>query len=84
LKPLLIGPGRYSNDEFYNVLLNTLTTFEGSIVVIAVDLMEAMNVQSIDDNVTFNAQDDMIARKLSVTNISYSFIVPERKIKYQK
>ncbi|ETR73805.1 MAG: hypothetical protein OMM_06726, partial [Candidatus Magnetoglobus multicellularis str. Araruama] len=64
---IVIGPGDIQIDETDQVLLNTLTTFEGSIIVNAGGSLEAMEVKSIDGDVTINAQGDMIARKVSAT-----------------
>jgi hypothetical protein len=71
---IVIGPGDIQIDESDQVLLNTLTTFEGSIVVNAGGSLEAMEVHSVDGDVTINAQGDMIARKVSATKRSHSDI----------
>jgi hypothetical protein len=71
---IVIGPGDIQIDESDQVLLNTLTTFEGSIVVNAGGSLEAMEVHSVDGDVTINAQGDMIARKISATKRTHSDI----------
>jgi hypothetical protein len=63
----VIGSGDIVLKESDNIILNTLTTFDGSIVVNAGGSLEAINVNSVDGSVTINAQGEFIAKNISAT-----------------
>lgn len=68
----VLGAGDIEINEINNVIINTMTTFEGSIKVNSGGHLEALDVRAIDGDVVIDSQGDLIAKNISATKRSHS------------